>query len=61
MDQVTSVVLRKLTKKDSFSFSLNDFEHDSLWHHYLSEMDFRHTNGLISGAVKFWSWYLVNY
>ena len=51
IDQVISVVLSKLTKKDSLVLLIY-FEHESSWHHHVSELDFNNTDSLIFGEVK---------
>ena len=64
-DEVISMVLSKLAKRDSFSlvllFLLIYFKRESLWYHHLPELDFKNEDSFIYGEVKFWSWYLVNW
>ena len=36
-----------------FSFLLICFEHEGLWHHHVPELDFKNTDSLTSGEVKF--------
>ena len=51
IDQVITVILCKLARKDSFS--LVYFKHESLRHHHVSKLDFRNADSLTSGEVKF--------
>ena len=55
-DEVISMVLSKLAKRDSFSlvllFLLIYFKRESLWYHHLPELDFKNEDSFIYGEVK---------
>ena len=40
---------------------LIDNKFESLWHFHVPKLGFKDRDSLISGEVKFWSWYLVNW
>ena len=47
--------------RDYQIFALHSFLCTSLWHLHVPKLDFKNTDSLISGEVKFWSRHLVNW